>query len=369
MRALRNAVRSSHACEGSRLRGGGELLPECVGDVRRSLEGKWAALACHETRSVVVQVRNPSSIFLIFILTLTHVILERLRDPRGERQGGIVDKLLGQGAAVFGEGARAWGTLGHATSPTSPRTTSPPPPPPGRRPSSTTPPPPTSPISPPGLTPTADDRRAWSAPLHFIDAEDNPPTSCSVDYTRDCGASGCSISAIANYTQRMWQGGRERHLVLVDESELDGHAFLPAPRPMSKAEPRAPRLGMGLLRRRATVHARRDESARVLRGRCSTDRVRTVPTFPFPSLPLPLLFPSMASVRAHAVRMCLPACSHSRITRRVPRAGTRDESANSTASADSASARCNPDVRMRRLRTFCMIRGVGLDFRIRATPT
>ncbi|KAJ5464516.1 Nuclease PA3 [Penicillium daleae] len=46
----------------------------------------------------------------------------------------------------------------------------------------------------------------WSAPLHFIDAEDNPPTSCNVDYTRDCGSSGCSISAIANYTQRAGDG-------------------------------------------------------------------------------------------------------------------------------------------------------------------
>ncbi|KAM3484735.1 hypothetical protein MY8738_001854 [Beauveria namnaoensis] len=43
----------------------------------------------------------------------------------------------------------------------------------------------------------------WSAPLHFIDAEDNPPTSCNVDYERDCGSKGCSISAIANYTQRV----------------------------------------------------------------------------------------------------------------------------------------------------------------------
>ncbi|KAJ5890491.1 Nuclease PA3 [Penicillium subrubescens] len=46
----------------------------------------------------------------------------------------------------------------------------------------------------------------WSAPFHFIDAEDNPPTSCNVDYTRDCGSSGCSISAIANYTQRAGDG-------------------------------------------------------------------------------------------------------------------------------------------------------------------
>lgn len=43
----------------------------------------------------------------------------------------------------------------------------------------------------------------WSAPLHFIDAEDNPPSSCNVDYQRDCGPKGCSISAIANYTQRV----------------------------------------------------------------------------------------------------------------------------------------------------------------------
>lgn len=43
----------------------------------------------------------------------------------------------------------------------------------------------------------------WSAPLHFIDAEDSPPTNCNVDYARDCGSAGCSVSAIANYTQRV----------------------------------------------------------------------------------------------------------------------------------------------------------------------
>ncbi|KAJ1323594.1 nuclease S1 [Microdochium nivale] len=43
----------------------------------------------------------------------------------------------------------------------------------------------------------------WSAPLHFIDAEDSPPTNCSVDYERDCGAAGCSVSAVANYTTRI----------------------------------------------------------------------------------------------------------------------------------------------------------------------
>ncbi|KAJ5955402.1 hypothetical protein N7501_009681 [Penicillium viridicatum] len=46
----------------------------------------------------------------------------------------------------------------------------------------------------------------WSAPLHYIDAMDDPPTSCNVDYERDCGDEGCSISAIANYTLRAGDG-------------------------------------------------------------------------------------------------------------------------------------------------------------------
>ncbi|KAH8657988.1 putative nuclease PA3 [Xylariales sp. PMI_506] len=54
----------------------------------------------------------------------------------------------------------------------------------------------------------ADDYRettagAWSEPFHFIDAEDSPPKSCNVDYERDCGTTGCSVSAIANYTTRV----------------------------------------------------------------------------------------------------------------------------------------------------------------------
>ncbi|KAL9082786.1 MAG: hypothetical protein Q9165_008780 [Trypethelium subeluteriae] len=44
---------------------------------------------------------------------------------------------------------------------------------------------------------------AFSAPFHFIDAEDNPPSSCNVDYDRDCGDDGCSVSAIQNYTTRV----------------------------------------------------------------------------------------------------------------------------------------------------------------------
>ncbi|KAI3397966.1 hypothetical protein diail_10042 [Diaporthe ilicicola] len=40
----------------------------------------------------------------------------------------------------------------------------------------------------------------FSAPFHFIDAQDSPPSSCGVDYDRDCGSGGCVISAIQNYT-------------------------------------------------------------------------------------------------------------------------------------------------------------------------
>lgn len=50
----------------------------------------------------------------------------------------------------------------------------------------------------------------FSAPYHFIDAEDAPPSSCSVDLSRDCGSGGCVVSAIANYTQRV-QDGRLSH--------------------------------------------------------------------------------------------------------------------------------------------------------------
>ncbi|KAH8112341.1 nuclease Le1 [Phellopilus nigrolimitatus] len=44
----------------------------------------------------------------------------------------------------------------------------------------------------------------FSAPFHFIDAEDQPLNgSCSVNEDRDCGSSGCLLTAIANYTQRV----------------------------------------------------------------------------------------------------------------------------------------------------------------------
>ncbi|KAI9788252.1 MAG: hypothetical protein M1816_007018 [Peltula sp. TS41687] len=43
----------------------------------------------------------------------------------------------------------------------------------------------------------------FSAPFHYIDAQDNPPSSCGVDLERDCGEEGCVVSAIANYTERI----------------------------------------------------------------------------------------------------------------------------------------------------------------------
>ncbi|KAM6498330.1 S1/P1 nuclease [Amanita muscaria] len=43
----------------------------------------------------------------------------------------------------------------------------------------------------------------WSQPYHYVDAQDNPPSSCSVDQTRDCGDGKCILNAIANYTSRV----------------------------------------------------------------------------------------------------------------------------------------------------------------------
>ena len=59
-------------------------------------------------------------------------------------------------------------------------------------------------VTMPSISSYADDYRyttagKFSAPYHFIDAEDNPPSACSVDLNRDCGTGGCVVSAIANY--------------------------------------------------------------------------------------------------------------------------------------------------------------------------
>lgn len=39
----------------------------------------------------------------------------------------------------------------------------------------------------------------FSAPFHFIDAFDDPPLSCGVQFVRDCGEMGCIVGAIQNY--------------------------------------------------------------------------------------------------------------------------------------------------------------------------
>ncbi|KAJ7186377.1 armadillo-type protein, partial [Mycena filopes] len=65
--------------------------PPIFAYVNKSLKGKWAALACHETGSLVVQ----------------HAF-ENLEESAKD---GIVDELLGQGGAVFGEVAKSqWGS-------------------------------------------------------------------------------------------------------------------------------------------------------------------------------------------------------------------------------------------------------------------
>ncbi|TCD69568.1 hypothetical protein EIP91_006990 [Steccherinum ochraceum] len=43
----------------------------------------------------------------------------------------------------------------------------------------------------------------WSADLHFVDAEDTAPDSCSVQEKRDCSDNVCVLGAIANYTTRV----------------------------------------------------------------------------------------------------------------------------------------------------------------------
>ncbi|KAK7002347.1 armadillo-type protein [Favolaschia claudopus] len=65
--------------------------PPIFAYVNKSLKGKWAALACHETGSLVVQ----------------HAF-ENLEETAKD---GIVDELLGQGITVFGEVAKSqWGS-------------------------------------------------------------------------------------------------------------------------------------------------------------------------------------------------------------------------------------------------------------------
>lgn len=45
----------------------------------------------------------------------------------------------------------------------------------------------------------------FSSVYHYIDALDNPPESCNIDYERDCPKEGCIVSAFANYSSRAFQ--------------------------------------------------------------------------------------------------------------------------------------------------------------------
>jgi hypothetical protein len=40
---------------------------------------------------------------------------------------------------------------------------------------------------------------AYSAHLHYIDADDTPPRSCGLDFERDCADGFCIVTAIGNY--------------------------------------------------------------------------------------------------------------------------------------------------------------------------
>ncbi|TDZ15621.1 Nuclease S1 [Colletotrichum orbiculare MAFF 240422] len=46
---------------------------------------------------------------------------------------------------------------------------------------------------------------AFTSTFHYIDALDEPPHSCGIDLERDCGPTGCIVSALANYTSRLLQ--------------------------------------------------------------------------------------------------------------------------------------------------------------------
>lgn len=40
----------------------------------------------------------------------------------------------------------------------------------------------------------------FSKKWHYIDTHDDPPSTCSLNYTHDCSTGGCVVSAIANQT-------------------------------------------------------------------------------------------------------------------------------------------------------------------------
>jgi hypothetical protein len=63
----------------------------------------------------------------------------------------------------------------------------------------------------------------FSEPFHFIDAEDSPPSTCGVKYSRDCGEKGCIVGAITNYvgvSSKQLSVGSVQKLILIQTSQL-----------------------------------------------------------------------------------------------------------------------------------------------------
>ncbi|KAI0899739.1 nuclease S1 precursor [Annulohypoxylon nitens] len=57
----------------------------------------------------------------------------------------------------------------------------------------------------------------FSAPYHYVDANDNPPSSCGVELDRDCGSEGCILRALQNYTT-----------ILIDQKASDANLQIAA---------------------------------------------------------------------------------------------------------------------------------------------
>ncbi|KAI4151257.1 MAG: hypothetical protein LQ340_003606 [Diploschistes diacapsis] len=64
----------------------------------------------------------------------------------------------------------------------------------------------------------------FSEPFHFIDANDSPPQTCNVEYSRDCGEDNCVVSAIVNYvtTHRSIQCSYQGLTLILQTSLIQG---------------------------------------------------------------------------------------------------------------------------------------------------
>jgi hypothetical protein len=83
-----------------------QLMHMC--SVNKALRGKWASLACHETGSLVVQVRDREYPFVSRTLIRAQHAFENLEESAKD---GIVDELLNRGPGVFADVAKnQWGS-------------------------------------------------------------------------------------------------------------------------------------------------------------------------------------------------------------------------------------------------------------------